>query len=144
MTASTVPFHRQWTTADASGHPQLDAEHRALIDSVDEIAHAIAERRDAPAVFALLEAVVHDCIAHFASEDAVFRQAATQEAESHIQKHRELAEKMQNLLRHASDGSMASMEMVAALLYDPLVIHMVSEDQKLYPQLRAKVPTTRR
>src|SRR5664279_1835281 len=68
-------FRRKWQPIDASGHPQIDAEHRALVEAMAEIGGAIAENRDVSTLYALLKAVVHSCITHFANEEAILYQA---------------------------------------------------------------------
>lgn len=136
MFKPTSRFQRTWCPSDNSGHPQIDAEHRALVDSMAEIGAAIAAKRDATFVFELLAAAVRKCVAHFINEEAILGQIGFPEANSHTQIHVELADKMRRLLEEHSSGGLATMEMVAALLYHPLVLHMVTEDQKYYQHLR--------
>lgn len=102
---------------------------------MEQISAAIAAAETTTSIYQRMVAVVQDCIAHFASEETVFEQAAVPGAQAHAGLHRELEAKMRDLLQGCYDRNLETMEMTAALLYAPLVLHMAVEDRKLYPHL---------
>ena len=132
-------LHRPWRADDACGHEDLDAQHRSLVEAMEQISAAIAAAESPSSIYQRMVAAVQSCLSHFAREEAVFEQAAVPGARAHAALHRELEAKMRDLLHGCRDRSLETIEMTAALLYGPLVLHMAVEDRKLYPFLQQRI-----
>ena len=91
----------RWTQTLRSGDPELDAQHRDLLDLL-EGAIAASERHDAAGVHALLAALQAACLAHFAVEQRAMaalvgpslRGAAVQ---AHLDSHAEFLDDLERL-----------------------------------------------
>lgn len=129
-------FGRPWRASDASGHPEIDREHRELLDAMGEVEKAIHARTPVAAVYERLADVVRACTEHFANEEVILDKIDYPHAPHHRREHAELAAKMQKLLRQHASGDLATMEMLTALFYEPLVLHMVRDDRAYYPYLQ--------
>jgi hemerythrin len=135
MSKSASLFGRKWRDSDASGNPQIDREHRALLEAMAMVEAEIKAGAPAAAVYALLQDVVSVCSEHFAHEEAILDEVSYPEALHHRREHASLADKMRRLMKQHSEGDLATMEMLTALFYEPLVLHMVRDDRAYFPFL---------
>lgn len=131
-------FSRGWGSNDESGHPQIDAQHRGLLESMRQVEFAIEARKDASFVYTMLADVVRACIEHFQHEEVVLDAIGYPRLHHHRREHLELAEKMSSRLRQHSSGDLATMEMLTALFYEPLVLHMVRDDRAYFSYLKMR------
>ncbi len=129
------PLRPAWQPEYACGHARIDHEHRSLVAHLNAIADAQEAQRDFRTVYALLSVLVQDCLAHFASEEKVLAACGYPDAEGHAQTHSQLAQKMTRLMREYAESDLMALEMIAALFYDAVVIHMLSDDRRFFPYL---------
>lgn len=132
-----APLRPNWQSSYASGHAQIDNEHQGLFEVLHSVADAIEEGKSAPTLFAQLNYLVHECVAHFANEEALIRANGYPETDRHAGIHERLATKMTRLLAENAGKGVDEMEVVATLLYDAVVLHMLEEDRRFFPYLRA-------
>ncbi|MFO1415291.1 MAG: hemerythrin domain-containing protein [Burkholderiales bacterium] len=129
-------FGRKWRDSDASGNAQIDREHRGLLETMAAVEAKIRAGAEPSSVYRLLEGVVEACTEHFANEEAIIGDSRYPEAIHHREEHAALAARMRALMKQHADGDLATMEMLTALFYEPLVLHMVRDDRAFFPYLR--------
>jgi hemerythrin len=71
------------------GHPEIDAQHRTLVDTLNEIGDAI-ETGALDVCHKLFDSLIDTARRHFADEEALLRQVGFPRAEHHASYHREL------------------------------------------------------
>lgn len=87
------------TPADlAVGHPEIDAQHRAILRLMDEVQRAV-EADDAAATRSALSALWDETVGHFATEDALMEEYAYPERNAHRTAHHLFLEDVKTLVR---------------------------------------------
>lgn len=132
------PLRPEWKPGYDSGDPRIDREHRGLVAHLVAIADAQESNSDFDTIYTLLSRLVRDTIDHFASEESVLIECGYPDLECHAGTHSRLAEKMTRLLSTHARSDLLALEALAALFYDAVVIHMVSDDRQYYPFLRTR------
>lgn len=78
-----------WTPALEVGHPDIDADHRILVDLVNQLAAATGTIDMA---LANLDALLSHAAAHFGREEALMQEIAYQQTSRHAKEHLHLAD----------------------------------------------------
>src|SRR5512146_651504 len=87
------------TTMDLSvGHPQIDAQHHAMLHLVAEVHRAVGAE-DVGAARNALVALWNETVAHFATEDVLMEEYAYPERNPHRTAHHLFLEDLKELLR---------------------------------------------
>ncbi len=131
-----APLRPNWQPSYASGNTQVDNEHQGLFEVLHSVADAIEEGKSAPTIYVLLNYLVRECIAHFSNEEALIRASGYPDADRHAEIHARLAARMTQLLAENAGKGVDEMEVVATLLYDAVVLHMLEEDRRFFPYVR--------
>jgi hemerythrin-like metal-binding protein len=87
--SETLPWRLDWTEALSMFIPEIDAEHRHFMKLVNELNEAIVARMAVSEVKNRMRAIQDDARAHFAHEEALFREWGYPDAEEHAKKHAE-------------------------------------------------------
>lgn len=123
----------EWTEALATGNADIDAQHRELLDCLNELETATVEQRTLLAVYSItrLKHYVRD---HFATEEAVMVACNFPKLKEHILEHENFRSKMLEL-QSKSIVLDVSTEMVE-FLRNWLVGHICSSDREYIPYLK--------
>lgn len=116
----------EWTEAYETGMPQIDAQHRALVQLVNRIS-VLSSSAEATACALHLFRYARE---HFATEELLMREIGFPGLDAHLREHRELA----IVLAEAIDGKLATpgqIEMLKAFLGTWLVDHIAGSDMQI-------------
>jgi len=130
-----------WHPGLATGHPQIDAQHRDLFTSAQAVLEA-KERGAGPGeIEGLLDLLDRYVADHFATEEAVMRAAGYPQARQHLLEHGYFASGVQKLRRRlAQRGAGAEAPLVRDFLADWLAGHVGDSDRDLVRHLAAALP----
>ena len=129
-----------WREIYQSGHPTLDAEHRALFDQANRLLSAAIDGQPRPACRALLDETIDLIAAHFASEEAILAGTDFPQNPHHLERHRELLAKARALSAQFDRGELYMDDLFGFVAYDVVARHILSEDRKFFPYLQARRP----
>src|SRR5512146_1554944 len=121
------------TTMDLSvGHPQIDAQHHAMLHLVAEVHRAVGAE-DVGAARNALVALWNETVAHFATEDSMMEEFAYPERNPHRTAHHLFLEDLKELLRVAQDEGLTERVGTWALKRVPewIAFHIESNDAPL-------------
>jgi hemerythrin-like metal-binding protein len=122
-----------WTPDLATGHPEIDAQHRALFDTARTIIEAQEQGAGGPDLERLLDVLDRYVVDHFATEEAVMRAAGYPLEPQHLMEHGYFASGVQKLRRRL-EGRGAGPEavpLVRDFLADWLAGHVADSDRDL-------------
>jgi hemerythrin len=96
-----------WTDVLETGVPELDDDHRALIDQCNALAAAMDDGGAWAEVVEAACRLAQSCIEHFSSEEALLERTEFPRRERHKAQHREIERRFANLVDFLSgvDGS---------------------------------------
>jgi len=127
-----------WTTELATGNSLIDAQHRQLINSVNELMDACVRGKGRAALGATLDFLIDYTGKHFSDEEKIQLQYRFPEFASHKRLHDTYKAAVAELaLQLRTEG--ASVSLVAKLnssLGDWLVNHLKVEDKKIGDHIR--------
>ncbi len=100
MTTFTIPWTHELELASID---DLDADHRRLLDKIDDLLNALSHRDETRVLMACgaLRAAAHE---HFATEEALMRDAQYPDLEQHCLSHRRLLDSL-TALRFTLDSA---------------------------------------
>ena len=121
----------KWQEAFSVGIPEIDEQHKALVDCITLVEEAIAlprDRRGWSAVHALLGRLSDYVRIHFAVEESLMRIHGYPEFEQHAAEHREFAVRLKDLLEKSLREDVAGA--TAAFLNEWLRQHILVQDMR--------------
>ncbi len=111
--------------------PEIDAEHQRFIRLVNELNEAIIARKELPEIQNHMQAILYDAVAHFAHEEALFREWGYPAAGEHAEKHAEITQALRQIMgRFHQDGTEYEWIEAGLLVKQALITHLLSEDMK--------------
>jgi hemerythrin-like metal-binding protein len=123
--------------------PEIDAEHQHFIILVNVLNRAIVGRMGVVEIRKRMQAIVDDAVAHFAHEEALFKEWGYPAAEEHAQKHAQILHAMREIMgRFERDGVEYEWVDAGLQVKDTLIEHLLAEDMK-YRDYHLKFGTDR-
>lgn len=120
----------QWSDALSVGIPQLDAQHKRLIDLVNSLHEAMARGAANQIVGEVLSDLISYTVTHFQTEEKSLRDTAYPAYAQHKAEHERLVKQV-NDLKKRFDGGQASLSVqIQGLLRDWLVNHIRGTDKQ--------------
>jgi len=134
----TKPWGTEWADALSMSNPEIDAEHKQFIDLVNMLNREIAsQQRDKDNILRIMGLILDDARAHFAHEEALFKEKAYPNAKEHAKIHAELIATLNQGLEDIRNTDHISRWVEIGLATEAaLVTHMVDEDTKYIDYLR--------
>lgn len=127
----TSPWRLDWTDELSVCIPEIDAEHRHFIHLVNELSEAIIARMDLGEIKSRVRAILDDAAAHFAHEEALFKEWGYPEAEEHAKKHAQITQVLRVIMAGFEHGRVAYEWIEAGLkVKQALIEHLLAEDMK--------------
>lgn len=121
----------RWDALYESGHPLLDAQHRLLFDSTNELLGAVAGTGAGSTEAAYRIHVLLDHAArHFEVEEELLRQAGYPKLPAHISRHQDLLNCASRLRAEAKEGRLDWYQLLSFLSQDLVFGHMVIDDRE--------------
>jgi hemerythrin len=130
----------EWNEGLSVHIPEIDAEHQRFIDLVNYLNEAIVARMDVQVIRRCMQAILDDAVAHFAHEEALFKEWGYAAAAEHAEKHAQMILALNGIMRRFKHGG-TELEWVEAglLVKQALIEHLLSEDMKYRDYFLASV-----
>ena len=129
-----------WNDVAESGNVALDEQHKALFDQANVLLSAVTAGLPRLECKSLLSRMQEALAAHFEFEEALIRSTPYAQVEHHIQCHKGLAAKAQELSDRFDRNELAVGELFSFLANKVVAQHIFSEDRKFYPYLQHEDP----
>jgi hemerythrin-like metal-binding protein len=122
----------EWRKEFETGIPDVDHEHRELVDLINGLHEHIASGADPARVAEFLGEVFARIAAHFALEESIMRKHAYDEYEAHKAEHERLLDEIRDIMDGATTEYAKSLSTVVR---DWFVDHFKSKDARLHGKL---------
>ncbi len=121
----------EWDDSLSMGVPEIDAEHQHFMQLINQLNEAIAERMGIEEVKQRMRAILEDAKAHFAHEEALFREWNYPDAVAHTQKHVQLMAALHTIMQRFEHNCLEYELIDAGLkIKTALIEHLLTEDMK--------------
>ena len=122
-----------WNANFETGIPQIDLQHRRLVDLINALAAAIADSGKLPEIEALISQLIDYAVVHFADEERLMDRAPLPEEEKvlHRRAHRGFVEKAKEICQHPGLQRAEISEQVLEFLTTWLISHILRSDMKI-------------
>ena len=122
----------EWRKEFETGIPDVDHEHRELVNLINGLHEHIASGADPARVEEFLGEVFARIAAHFALEESIMRKHAYDEYDAHKAEHEKLLDEIRDIMDGATAGYANSLSTVVR---DWFVNHFKSKDARLHRKL---------
>lgn len=132
-----------WLPVLETGHPDLDREHRELIDDANDLLALVKRRAPWPELLESARRMRDHCALHFQNEDRILRAARYPDRDRHRRAHRRVLAEMNGILAELEAASTPTrLEWELALsLRGLLVDHLLRNDLKYKSHMMAFAAT---
>ncbi len=128
---NSSPWHLDWSDGLSVCIPEIDAEHRHFIQLINELNEAIIARMDMEEIKRRMQAILDDAVAHFAHEEALFKEWGYPQAEQHALKHAQAIQFFRKIMEgFEHDGTEYEWIEAGLKIKQVLVEHLLAEDMK--------------
>lgn len=121
------------------GDADIDADHKRLIDTLNRLHYMHRAGDERTEIAAVLDELADYCERHFEREEALMRRCGFPDLDRHAALHRQLRSALDEFARAYHDDPEG---FDAAAFYDFvsdwILVHVLDEDMKLRPHLRAE------
>jgi len=119
-----------WNGALATGHPEIDEQHRKLIDLANRLNEAMQRGEARSEIGAVLEDLIKYTTFHFQFEENLMKKAGYPELFQHQREHKKLVNDVLARKARFDSGAALSSELLS-FLRDWLVNHIMKTDKAL-------------
>ena len=127
-----------WSDRISVGVESIDADHKKMVDLINELFDAILAGNGRKKLNGLLDRLVDYTQRHFAHEEEIFARTGYPDAAAHKREHEEMAAWIQTARRRYDNSSAAAPSLeVMNYLKDWLFDHILDSDQKFAPHMKA-------
>ena len=135
---SALPTIRlDWDGRYVSGHPVIDAEHEYLMCMINKLIAKAQTEDDVRSLHDDLKETLHWLEQHFGHEEAIFTRLGWHGAENHVDQHRQLSARGNELLAGIVDGKRSFAELLDFMIREVIGIHLAQHDAAFFPLLPA-------
>ena len=139
LRSSITPLRLQWVPEWNSGHPEIDAQHRLLIEMANEYFNvALNPLAKSAGAVSLLTNLLRELATHFDFEERILEQIGYPRVKEHRRIHHEMLRKAATLNESYQSGEVKLSSFVSFLVDDVVIGHMLQEDQLYYTLTREK------
>jgi len=124
-----------WHGAYECGHGEIDREHQALFSISNDLLNAVFAGRSVEEIGGNIELLILETATHFRNEEAIIRAAGFPYVTNHMDKHRDLLNKAENLKREFEAGTLEIGTLFQFLAFDVVARHMLEEDRSFFSYL---------
>ncbi len=126
----------EWRKEFETGIPDVDHEHRELVELLNELHGKLDDRADPETIEAFLGEVFARISAHFALEESVMRKHHYDEYEAHKAEHEELLDEIRDIMDDYAAGRYVNYEeRLVSRVHDWFVNHFRTRDARLHKKL---------
>lgn len=131
--------YMEWSPAFEVGQPQIDGDHRTLVEMLNQL-HAALDHGEDPAEIARVLNFLRDyTVTHFSSEEALMIRHKYPRAAVHFAAHAELLLQVSDFNAAYRQGRIAGMAEMLAFLETWLIDHIQGMDRSLGAYLKAGI-----
>jgi hemerythrin-like metal-binding protein len=127
-----------WGDKYAVGFRAIDDEHKELFEAVIEVESAMTRNAQPAETAVLLKKLVGATAKHFASEEAMMREAKYAGVALHAANHQRLMEKVEAFATRHGQNGVAVNQHALKFLRDWLLHHMENDDARLGAWMKEK------
>jgi len=120
-----------WTDNLVTGNPVIDAQHRGLMDVLNQLHAAMSQGQGNTALVPLFDGLVQSAGDHFQTEESLFSGLDYSEKELHIDEHQGLLKQIIDLRSKLTAGNLVVSEEVLDFLKSWLINHVLEMDMGL-------------
>jgi len=128
----------EWGPAWLTGQPVVDADHKMLVQYVNQLNQAMLEGKGQEVAADTLRKLVQYTRDHFAREEAIWQEGGLQSIVEHRQAHAELMAKVEQFQRDFVAGKAALSSELMAFLRNWLVGHVFKSDKAGVAEIAAR------
>ena len=125
----------EWHDDFALGIPDVDHEHRELIELVNTLYATVLESADPEAPSEFFGNLHANVSAHFALEEKMMRNAGYDEYPAHKEDHEVLLDDIRDLMEELEDGLPADLDSFAERLQQWFTGHFRTHDARLHGRI---------
>ena len=127
-----------WKQRFCSGHPLIDAQHKALFEDANHLLEAVLSDRPGDEVEQLIERLIEDVGRHFRDEEQVLSKVGFAARAGHAQEHAVLLARARSMATDFRAGTLSGGELFQYLAYDLVARHMLGSDRQFFPSIGAR------
>ncbi len=128
----------RWDGALELGIPEIDAQHKKLVDLINELYTAVQENDTKEALQKILQGLSDYAKVHFATEEKYFHEFGYPEAEIHERQHADFVAKVADFRDKFEKGESKLPMEIMAFLRQWLVKHIQRSDSRYVPLFEEK------
>lgn len=122
-----------WSDAYSVKINEIDNQHKKLIELINELHDNMKQGKGKEAVGRILKELANYTQYHFQTEENLFKKYLYPESKIHEQQHKDLLEKVTNLIKDFENGNGILPMDLLEFLKDWLVNHIGKSDKKYTP-----------
>lgn len=130
----------EWKKEYESGCQTIDSQHQNLFLLSNDLLAAIISGLPDDQIEALANELTNHMVAHFRTEDEIFRKAGYPGADSHSRIHNNLIQDMRAFLNRFRDGNASVADLFNLMVIKIVKDHMLKEDRKFFPYIQSIEP----
>ncbi len=119
----------EWGANWLTGHPIIDADHKVLVQYVNELNLAMMEGRGRNLVLQVLRNLVQYTRDHFAREEEIWRKGGLSTLPQHLKTHSDLVGKVEQFEKQLQAGTATLTTDLMSFLRDWLISHVFKVDK---------------
>lgn len=125
-----------WRKEFETGVPDVDHEHRELVDLINKLHDSINAQASKDTVTAFLGEVFAKISAHFALEETIMRKHRYDDYPAHKAEHEKLLDDLRDIMDdHEADNSIDYQKALGEVVRDWFVNHFKTRDARLHRML---------
>jgi hemerythrin len=125
----------EWKKEFELGVPEIDTEHRELIELINSTYAALQAQRQSSNIMAFLGEIFAKISAHFALEESIMRKYRYDGYLEHKKEHEKLLDDIRDIMDDYEDGIMPSEDELSRRLTDWFSEHFRTQDARLHKRL---------
>ena len=119
----------QWCDDYSVKVPSIDAQHRKLVEMLNELHDGMTTGKGAERLGTLLEGLVDYTVKHFAYEEQLFAEHGYPQAQAHISEHQRLVTQVADFKQKFEAGQAHINMQLMKFLKDWLIKHILGSDK---------------
>jgi len=133
--------HIQWKDRYNINFREIDAQHRGLLDLLNELNDLLDGRRHPAEVARIFTALSDYAVTHFSSEERYMQAAAYPKLASHRQEHAAFVTRVSELSQAYDPSDPLVVDQTSEFLKNWYLNHIIKSDQEYVPFLKRALPT---
>ena len=131
MATTAIPALFVWKNEYCVGHPEIDGQHRQLVDILNKLHEAMLSGRSGEQQARTLDNLVHYTKRHFAAEEKVMKDIGYPAMFAHMKLHQDLTAKVLDFQRKLAAGMSCITIELLQFLKDWLYTHISQSDKEV-------------